>query len=103
MCGLTAPDIEGMRHAVRDSGFREGASTAEFVQFLDEEAVRDVVFSNPGYFAHPLVTCREFIERDGALFLNRQMRCDADRMSCDAALQEFNDLDAQMIAEMRGQ
>lgn len=103
MCGLAAPDIASMRQAVRDAGFTEGAVSPEFVQFMSAEGTSDVVFSTPAYFAHPLVTCRDFVARDGALFLNRQMRCDADRASCDAALQEFNELDAQMISAIQGQ
>ena len=52
-------------------------------------------FAKPTNFAYPLVTCVRVFEKDGAVYMDRKMRCDASREQCDRAFLEFQELDTQ--------
>lgn len=58
-------------------------------------------FVPSGHPAHPAVVRRRIVERDGAMFVDMQVLCRAQRPACDALVQEFQELNRAMRRTLR--
>jgi hypothetical protein len=96
ICGVTADSAKEFEKQVRASpNARLYRETDQFVVYEGPQKTSQWAFAKPGYFAYPLATCRSLETEDGAVYMNRLMRCDASRDDCDRAFLEFHSLDEQ--------
>jgi|GEM_PF-2345686 len=106
LCGLVAPDAEGVIALLRSSPLvrAERIDSARFELFVAREGITQWVATRASEPAHPAVTCRRLIEdKDGNLLTERQMRCDAERLPCDRLFLEFQALDERLREELNRQ
>ncbi len=104
MCGLKGKDVQDLvRQARRSRELRPVPMDSErFELFATAEPKYQLVITTPSEAAYPAATCRHLYEKDGALMMNRQLRCDAGKTECDALFREFEALDARMTEEIKG-
>lgn len=104
MCGVTADNAYGFEAQVRaNPKFRQGEGTNRFILFSSADETVQWVFATRSNTVFPLASCRQLSEGpDGALYLRRQMRCDASRDECDRAYLEFEALDDQVKDALSG-
>lgn len=106
LCGHVEPDLVAFETWVRaNPSLQEDEGTDRFEVFNAVRApLRQYILARPSEPAYPAITCRLFSNRpDGGSNMTRQMRCDASREACDALFIEFQELDARVLAELRGQ
>lgn len=53
-------------------------------------------FSPPGHPAHPSVVKRALVVKDGAISINMQVKCGADKASCDRLVDQFKELNEKV-------
>lgn len=104
MCGLVGRDALDLMGKAKRSAELKPIETASdrFELFQNAAATYQLVVTQPSEPAYPAVTCRRLYVENGATYMNRQMRCDADRQACDALFLEFQALDAALTREIKG-
>lgn len=104
MCGLEAEDVGALRDEVLSSSSFTPANfeSPRFEGWRDDANTRHITFTKVAEAAYPAVTCRTLFERDGALMIGREMRCEAAKEECSALFDEFTQLDAELTRHIRG-
>ncbi|NBW08873.1 MAG: hypothetical protein EBR82_12695 [Caulobacteraceae bacterium] len=104
LCGLAASDVAGLKAAAKASPrlVETPIGSARFELFASDDQMDQLIFTTAGEAAYPAATCRHMYEDNGALRMNRKMRCEAGRAECDAMFLEFQALDAQMTRSIQG-
>jgi hypothetical protein len=51
--------------------------------------------------AHPTAVKRAVVKRDGAVYIDMRVKCGASKSTCDAIVQQFQALNAQLSEEMK--
>ena len=105
LCGVTGTNAAAIIQVVRKTPelTDRRISSERFELFSSSDGTVQWVFTRPSEPAHPAVTCREVRRNaDGSVWMNRDMRCDADRVACDKLYLEFQNLDRQLKAAFRG-
>jgi len=98
MCGLEGRDALDLMEKARKSQelHRVDIQSSRFELFETAKPKYQLVITRPSEPAYPAVSCRHVYEQDGALQMDRSMRCDAGRAACDALFLEFQALDEKM-------
>jgi hypothetical protein len=105
LCGVTGANAAAIIQAVRDMPelTDRRLSSKRFELFSSADGTVQWIFTRPSEPAHPAITCREIRRNtDGSVWMNRDMHCDADRVTCDNLYLEFQNLDRQLKAALRG-
>jgi hypothetical protein len=58
-------------------------------------------FTPDDHYAHPSVGRRRFVERDGRLYQQNEIRCDAEKAACDRLQVDYPMLDSSMNPRVR--
>ncbi len=58
-------------------------------------------FTPPGHPAHPAAVKRTVVPRDGAMFVQMNALCQADKAACDRLIEEFKQLNERMAQDIR--
>jgi len=103
LCGMTGPDVAGLRLVVRASSrfAFTPIDSPRFELYTHADGLSQLVFTTPSEAAYPAATCRGMYQQDGTWRMHRSMRCEAGRSECDALFLEFQALDAQMTRSMQ--
>jgi hypothetical protein len=104
LCGVTGTNAAAIIQTVRKMPklTDRRISSERFELFTSSDETVQWVFTRPTDRAHPAITCREIRrDADGQVWMKRDMRCDADRVTCDNLFLEFQKLDGQLKAAMR--
>jgi len=78
---------------------RPGASVyaaGEFVVVTESSGLVVWTFTQPPHPAHPAVARRAIVERNGAIFVDMAILCEAARRPCDRLVRDFEELNEQM-------
>ncbi|MEQ1495897.1 MAG: hypothetical protein ABL912_09085 [Novosphingobium sp.] len=106
LCGVAGANAGAIIQSVRKMpGLTDRRISSErFELFSSPDDTIQWVFTRPNDPAHPAITCRQIRrDEDGQVWMKRDMRCDADRATCDKLFLEFQNLDGQLKAAMRGE
>ena len=100
LCGVHGENVAELARKVRASPefAARDIGSDRFELFETTPLRRQFVFTREGEAAHPTTTCREMVQRDGAVGMQRSIRCEADRAACDALYLEFRSLDERTAA-----
>jgi non-ribosomal peptide synthetase component F len=104
ICGVTAllaaDFIEAVDGDPRLS--RAEINSDRFEMHVSADGWTQWVATLPTDPAHPAITCRHAYQDDaGNWVMNRQMRCDGSRATCDALFLEFQALDRALTEELK--
>jgi hypothetical protein len=94
LCGVVAADIAGLRaKAVADPRFAAAGKDDRQETFSSEELQAIWTFVTPKHPAYPAAVCRQVIDRDGAMQIDRQVRCEASAAACAAFAKELDEME----------
>jgi hypothetical protein len=103
ICGITGSSAQNFENQVRASPVAKyNNETDRYTTYEGPMAMTLWAFAKPTNFVFPLATCLRIYEKDGAVYAEREMRCDATREQCDKAFLEFDALDAQNRQQIQG-
>jgi hypothetical protein len=94
LCGVAAPDVVGLRaKVVTDPRFVAAGKDARQETFSSEKLQAIWTFVTAKHPAYPAAVCRQVIDRDGAMQIDRQVRCEASAAACAAFAKELDEMD----------
>ena len=83
ICGLSAPTVAGLHAAaLADKRFKSSAKDARMEIVSSDELQAILVFVGKGHAAYPAAVCRQVVNRDDTLQMDRQIRCEANAAAC---------------------
>lgn len=104
-CGLSAANVTALRgEALKSEALASiPIDSDRFELFADPDHSNQLVFTLSGEPAYPAASCRHTYVESGNLRMSRELRCEASRTDCDALFLEFQELDAGLTRELRGE
>jgi hypothetical protein len=94
LCGVIAPDVGGLRaKAGADPRFKAAGKDDRQETFSSEELQAIWTFVTPKHPAYPAAVCQQVIDRDGAMQIDRQIRCEASAKACEAFTAELDQME----------
>src|SRR5687768_8317123 len=75
ICGITADSASDFRRQVSKSKKHKLTNKTDRFEVYEADDRAQWVFTRPGDPAHPFATCRRLIEKDGALYMDREVTC----------------------------
>lgn len=75
----------------------------QYIALRDRNRMITWTFTQSSHPAHPAVVCRRVVESDGAVRLEMNTTCEANKPACDALIAEFEQMNARMMEEMKRQ
>ena len=103
ICGVTGTTAQDFERQVRASpAAKYNNETDRYLTYEGPMQMTLWAFAKPTNTAHPLSTCLQIFEKDGATYAERKMHCDATRAQCDKAFLEFVELDRRNRRMLQG-
>jgi hypothetical protein len=103
ICGVTGASALDFQRLVKASpAAKYNNETDRYLTYEGPMPMTLWAFAKRSNFAYPIATCVRVFEKDGGVFMERKMRCDANREQCDRAYLEFEELDARNRKQIRG-
>lgn len=94
LCGVTAPDVAGLHaKALADRRFSAAGKDDRQETLSSEELQAIWTFVTPKHPAYPAAVCRQVVDRDGAMQIDRQIRCEASTAACAAFAAELDKME----------
>jgi len=94
LCGVTAPDVAGLHAKALADPRITAAGNDDRQETLSSEELQAIwTFVTPKHPAYPAAVCRQVIDRDGAMQIDRQIRCEAGAAACAAFAKELDDME----------
>jgi hypothetical protein len=103
VCGLTAPSVSELEHAIRARSDVERLDvTADYVAYAtSSDGMRVLTFTMPSNRAHPAVACRQIVDDvAGGSTIQTSIACFNSRENCDWLYGQFDELTKRTISEM---
>jgi hypothetical protein len=69
--------------------------------FAEEAVATFWSFPPPGNPAYPAAVRRRLTNRDGSMYLDMTVKCEADKAACDDLVRSFKALNDRMVAELQ--
>jgi hypothetical protein len=94
VCGVTAPDVAGLHaKALADPRFAAAGKNDARETLSSDELQALWTFVTPKHPAYPAAVCQQVIDRDGAMQIDRQIRCEASAAACAAFAEELDKME----------
>ena len=94
ICGVTGTTAQDFERQVKTSPVAKyNNETDRYVTYEGPTPMTLWAFAKPSNTAYPLSTCLQIFDKNGAVYAERKMHCDATRAQCDKAFVEFDELD----------
>jgi len=94
LCGVIAPDVAGLHaKALADPHFATAGKDDRQETLSSDELQAIWTFVTPKHPAYPAAVCRQVIDRDGAMQIDRQIRCEASSAACAAFVAELDKME----------